>query len=131
MSYAENFAPLVDIQATKEDCVHYVEKRLGFKPQSSVCNMCYANDFNRVYNIYQNDKQGWNKLLELDRVMENKPKTHRIKDDVFMFKFQADENVRLRDVNMEDMKEKLRKKYHQLSIFDLEQEMACMGGCFL
>ena len=63
--------------------------------------------------------------------MENKPKTHRIKDDVFMFKFQADENVRLRDVNMEDMKEKLRKKYHQLSIFDLEQEMACMGGCFL
>lgn len=131
LSYAENFAPLVDIQATKEDCVNYVEKRLGFKPKSSVCNMCYANDFNRVYDIYTNDKQGWNKLLELDRVMENKPKTHRIKDDVFMFKFQADENVRLRDVNMEEMKEKLRKKYHQLSIFDLEQEMACMGGCFL
>jgi uncharacterized protein YerC len=131
LPYAENFAPLVDLRADKEDCIKYVEKELGFTPQSSVCNMCYANDFNRVYNIYKSDKESWNKLLYLDQVMNDKPKKHRLKDDVFMFKWQADENVRLKNVDMEKMKEKQKKKYEQMSIFDLEQEMSCMGGCFL
>lgn len=131
LPYAENFAPLIDMQATREDCVKYVESELGFTPHSSVCNMCYANDFNRVYMTYINDKSGWEKLLYLDQVMNDKPKTHKIHDDVFMFRWQAEENIRLKDVDMEAMKEKQRKKYHQMSIFDLEQEMACMGGCFL
>lgn len=131
LSYCENFAPLIDLQATKEDCVNYVERELGFTPLSSVCNMCYANDFNRVYQVYKQGGEGWNKLLRLDQVMNDKPLTHKINDDVFMFKWQADENIRLKDVNMEEMKERLRKKYHQMSIFELEQEMACMGGCFL
>jgi len=129
--YAENFAPLVDLRLSKQDCVDYVEKHLGFKPISSVCNICYANDFNRVYKVYEQDKNGWAKLLLLDDAMANKHKNHKLNDDVFMFKWQADENVRLKDISMEDYKEKYRKKYHQLSIFDMEQEMACMGGCFL
>jgi hypothetical protein len=32
---------------------------------------------------------------------------------------------------MEQMKENQKKKKIQISIFDLEQEMSCMGGCFL
>lgn len=131
LSYCENHAPLIDLKADKEDCIKYVEKELGFKPQSSVCNMCYANDFNRVYQIYKNDIDGWKKLLRLDQAMNDKPKTHKLKDDVFMFKWQADNNVRLKNVDMEKMKERQRKLYQQMSIFDLEQEMACMGGCFL
>lgn len=131
ISYAENKFPLVDMRLSKQDCIDYVKQKLGFKPQSSVCNMCYANDFNRVYNIYESDKDGWRKLIDLDVAMRDKPESHNLKDDVFMFKWQADENIRLVDINMEEMKEKLRKKYHQMSIFELEQEMACMGGCFI
>jgi len=131
LSYCENFAPLVDIQATREDWINYVERKLGFKPISSVCNMCYANDFNRVYETYKQNSDGWAKLLYLDHVMNDKPITHKINDDVFMFRWQAEENIRLKNVDMETMKEKLRKKYHQLSIFELEQEMSCMGGCFI
>jgi hypothetical protein len=131
LPYAFNKAPLVDLGATKDDCIKYVEKELGFKPKSSVCNMCYANDFNRLYDIYKNDIKGWEKLLLLDEAMNNKPNTHRLKDDVFMFKFQADNNIRLKDVDMEQMKENQKKKKIQISIFDLEQEMSCMGGCFL
>lgn len=129
--YAENITPLVDLRLSKQDCIDYVEKHLGFKPISSVCNICYANDFNRVYKVYEQDKNSWEKLLLLDDAMANKHKNHKINDDVFMFKWQAEENVRLKDISMEDYKEKYRKKYQQLSIFDMEQEMACMGGCFL
>ena len=42
-----------------------------------------------------------------------------------------EKHINTTDISMEDMKEKLRSHYHQLSIFDMEQEMACMGGCFL
>jgi|GEM_PF-5401455 len=131
LSYVENISPLVDLHLSRYDCVDYVEKKLGFTPLSSVCNMCYANDFNRVYDIYENDVDGWNKLLALDDAMANKPKSHRLREQIFMFRFQALDNIRLKDVSMKDLKEKYRKKFHQLSIFDMEQEMACMGGCFL
>lgn len=131
LSYTKNLFPLIDYQMTKDDCIKFVEKELGFKPQSSVCNMCYANDFHRVYKIYKEDKNGWEKLLILDQAMNNKNQDHPIKNDVFMFKFQADKNVRLKNVDMEKMLEEQKKIHLQLSIFDLEQEMACIGGCFL
>lgn len=130
-SYAENYAPLVDIFWTQSQCVDYVEKELGFIPKSSVCNMCYANDFQRVYELYKNDKKGWERLLYLDDVMENKPKDHSIRDDVFMFKWQADNNFRLKNVDMEELAEEAKKEDKQISIFDLESQNACLGGCFL
>ena len=87
-SYIENKFPLVDIRWSKEDCIQYVIQKLGFRPHSSVCNMCYANDFNRVYNIYKNDQSAWNKLLMLDDAMAHKPENHRIRGDVYMFHWQ-------------------------------------------
>lgn len=128
LPYAQNFAPLIDMNWTKQDCIKYVEKELGFIPVSSVCNMCYANDFDRVYKIYKEDFKGWERLLELDEAMANKSENHRLKvSDIFMFKWQADHNVRLNEINMETFK----KDYLPRNIFDLEQEMACAGGCFL
>lgn len=129
-SYIENKFPLVDIRWSKEDCIQYVIKTLGFKPHSSVCNMCYANDFNKVYDIYKNDPEAWNKLLVLDDAMANKPQGHRIRGDVYMFHWQIKMQKRLKDINM-DALYKERNKYHQMSIFDMEESMACMGGCFL
>lgn len=130
MSYINNVYPLIEMSMTKIDCIEYVEKRLGFKPRSSVCNMCYANDFNRVYEIYQNDKVAWDKLLVLDDAMANKSNNHRIRGNVYMFQWQAKIQKRLKNIDMNQLY-KDRNKYHQLSIFDMEQEMACMGGCFL
>lgn len=128
LPYANNVAPLIDMNMTKQDCINYVEKKIGFRPTSSVCNMCYANDFDRVYKIYKEDSKGWNRLLELDDAMANKPESHKIKDaDVFMFRWQAEHGLRLKDVNMETFK----KDYLPRNIFSLEQEMACAGGCFL
>jgi hypothetical protein len=65
--------------------------------------------------------------------MNDKPKNHPLKQDVYMFKWQADLGVRLKDFDMEE-EYKRRNKYNQLSIFDVledEEELACMGGCFL
>ena len=130
-SYAENRTPLVDMLWTKEHCIDYVSEELGFIPKSSVCNICYANDFQRVYEVYKNDKKGWERLLYLDDVMENKPKDHSIKDDVFMFKWQASNNLRLKNVDMEELAKEAKKADKQISIFDEESENACIGGCFL
>ena len=129
--YAENHAPLVDIFWTKSHCIDYVNKELGFIPKSSVCNICYANDFKRCYDIYKNDPKGWKRVLYLDDVMAKKPKNHKIRDDVFMFKWQADNNIRLKDVDMEKMMKEYKSKDKQISIFDEESENACIGGCFL
>lgn len=130
-TYVYNEFPLALENLTKQDCIDYVEKELGFKPKSSVCNVCYANDFEHCYNIYKNDPQGWEKVVELDKAMENKPKDHAVKDDVFLFKWQADRNIRLEGLDMEEMYEKEKNKPKQLSIFDQEQKNACMGGCFI
>jgi len=128
LPYATNLAPLIDMNMTKKDCINYVESKIGFRPTSSVCNMCYANDFDRVHKIYKEDPEGWERLLVLDDAMANKPDDHRIKNsDVFMFKWQADHGLRLKDVKMETFK----KDYLPPNIFGLEQEMACAGGCFL
>jgi hypothetical protein len=132
-SYVENFFPLVDMEISKDACINYVEEKLGFRPQSSVCNMCFANRFERVYKVYKEDERGWEKLIKLDNAMNDKPKNHALKQDVYMFKWQADLGVRLKDFDMEE-EYKRRNKYNQLSIFDVledEEELACMGGCFL
>lgn len=131
LSYATNKSPLINMRISRQDCIDYVIKELGFKPRSSVCNMCYANDFKHVFDIYENDKEGWSKLLLLDNAMANKPATHQLNDDIFMFKFQADLNIRLKDTNMEELKEQLRSKVHQFDIFEMEQEMTCEGSCFI
>jgi hypothetical protein len=130
-SYATNHAPLVDIYWSKSKCIEYVEEELGFTPISSVCNMCYANDFDRVIKIYREDKIGWNRLLDLDNAMANKPNNHSIKEDPFMFRWQAILNVRLKDIDMEELAIELKDKNKQMSIFEMEEAMACMGGCFL
>lgn len=132
-SYVENRFPLVDMNMSKDACVNYVEEELGFRPRSSVCNMCFANTFDRVYKIFKEDIEGWKKLIDLDEAMRYKDKNHPIRQDVFMFKWQADRNVRLKDFDMEE-EFKRRNKFKQLSIFDVyeeEEKMACMGGCFL
>lgn len=118
------------MKMTKYDCIDYVKERLGFVPVSTVCNMCFANDFDRCYSIFKEDVEGWKKILELDYAMANKPKTHRLNEDVFMFRWQALKNIRLKDIDMEE-EYKQRNKYKQLSIFDDEEKMGCMGGCFL
>jgi hypothetical protein len=129
-SYIVNKFPLVDLRLSKQECIDYVIRKLGFKPVSSVCNMCYANDFKRVYNIFKNDPDSWNKLLVLDDAMANKPKGHRVRGDVYMFHWQIKLQKRLKDIDMEAQNTE-RNKYHQISIFEMEEEMACMGGCFL
>lgn len=132
-SYIENKFNLVEMGLSKQDCIDYVEKKLGFRPTSSVCNMCYANNFDRVYNLYKNDHEAWGKLLKLDDAMGNKPKNHRVKGDVYMFHWQIKMLKRLKDIDM-DEEYKRRHQFTQLSIFDVmedEEKMACMGGCFL
>lgn len=129
-SYAENKFPLIDMNLTRNDCINFVEKELGFRPVSSVCNMCYANDIDRVYEIYKNDKKGWEKLLLLDEAMRNKTPEHKIRKDVYMFKFQADTNVRLNDINFDEFF-KVYKSKDNYNLFNMEMEMACAGGCFI
>jgi hypothetical protein len=132
-SYAVNHAPLIDKNITKSQCIDYVEEKLGFTPRSSVCNMCFANDFDRVYDIYLHDKDGWKDILRLDDAMCNKPKNHSLEQDVFMYRWQALENVRLKYIDMNQYKEKYDKlkETGQMSLFDEEQEWGCNGGCFL
>ena len=132
-SYATNYAPLLDIYWTKSQCMNYVKNELGFVPKSSVCTFCFANDFEMVYTVYKQDVKSWNKLIILDNVMKDKPNTHQLQDDIFMFKFQADNNVRLQDLDMEQWYENYlhEKETGQMSIFDLESEWGCNEGCFL
>jgi len=131
-SYIKNIFPLVDLNMTKASCIEYVEKVLGFKPKSSACNMCYALTFDRVYEIYSHDPKSWDKVLLLDDAMENY-NHNRIRGDIYMFRWQAKIRKRLINIDMEAMK-KERDKYKQLSIFDIledEEQLACMGGCFI
>jgi hypothetical protein len=131
LPYAENKFPLVDLGMNKQDCIDYVENQLGFKPISSVCNMCYANDLERVYLIYKNDPDGWAKLLELDEAMRNKHKDHKLNEsEIFMYKWQAQHNVRISDLDFEKFYQE-NKALIKTTIFDLEEELSCMGGCFI
>lgn len=127
--YTENRFPLIEMNLTRGDCINYVEQELGFRPVSSVCNMCYANDIDRVYTIYKNDEKGWLRLLELDKAMGEKSPEHSIKKDIFMFKFQADTNVRLADIDFNEFYKVYKSK--DANLFDMEMEMACAGGCFV
>lgn len=127
----ENVFPLIELNWEKKDCIDYVEKKLGFIPTSSVCNMCFANHIDRIYDIYKNDKKGWGRLLMLDDAMAEKPKDHKIINDCFMFRWQAEENVRLRAIDFEDFYKNYNEKRKSRSLFDLEEEGSCMGGCFL
>jgi hypothetical protein len=86
-SYVENQFPLVWLGMNKTDCINYVEKELGFVPRSSVCNMCYANDVDKVYDLYINDRKGYDRLLDLDDALANKSEKQGLDNDVFMFKF--------------------------------------------
>lgn len=131
LPYAENKFPLVDMGMNKTDCINYVESQLGFKPISSVCNMCYANDIDRVYDVYKNDPEGWSRLLQLDYAMQHKHENHKLdQSEIYMYKWQAQENVRLNDIDFEEFYKKY-KSTNKISIFDLEQELSCMGGCFI
>jgi hypothetical protein len=130
LDYVDNMFPMVDLRMSKIDCIDYVADKLGFRPVSSVCDICYANNFDKVYEIYKNDKEAWDKLLALDDAMEHKGSNHRIRGDVYMFRWQANMRKRLADIDMEEIYAD-RNKYTQLSIFDLEEEGACMGGCFI
>jgi len=131
-SYVENHFPLVEKNMTKLDCIDYVKKILGFKPHSSACNMCFALTFDRVYEIYLNDKKSWKRILDLDDSMEHY-NHNRIRGDVYMFMWQAKMRKRLANIDMDAIK-KERDRYKQLTIFDVleeEEQMACMGGCFI
>lgn len=131
LPYSENKFPLVDMGINKTDCINYVESQLGFKPVSSVCNMCYANDIDRIYDIYKNDPSGWDRLLQLDYAMQHKHPEHKLdQSEIFMYKWQAQNNVRLNDINFDEFY-KNYKATRKISIFDLEQELSCMGGCFI
>jgi hypothetical protein len=129
--YTENRFPLIDMNLTKTDCVNYVEKELGFRPVSSVCNMCYANDIDRVYDIYKNDPDGWERLIVLDSAMADKAPDHSMQKDVYMFSFQAYSNVRLRDIDFEEFYKTYKKTDEDRNLFNMEAEMACVGGCFI
>lgn len=131
--YINNVYPLYEAGLSKIDCIAYVERELGFKPKSSVCNMCYANRFDTIYDIYKNDKVSWEKLLVLDYAMEHKNQPKIRADEVYMFQWQAHMRKRLHNIDM-DAEYKRRHQYTQLSIYDVleqEEQMACMGGCFL
>ena len=130
-SYVENHFPLVWLGMTRTDCVNYVEKELGFIPRSSVCNMCYANDIDKVYDVYINDPEGYQRLKELDEALENKHDDHALTNEIFMFKFQADNNIRLKNFDIEKYHTDWTEKKITTTLFDDEQEFACMGGCFL
>lgn len=130
-SHTENRFPLIEMNLTRDDCINYVEKEIGFRPISSVCNMCYANDIDRLYSVFQQDPEGWKKLLILDEAMRNKPEHHRIKSDVFMFNWQCQENIRLSDIDFEEFYKNYKGKKQSRTLFDLEAEMACAGGCFI
>jgi len=132
-TYITNLFPLVDAGLSKNDCIDYVKRELGFKPKSSVCNMCYANTFDKVYDLYKTDKEAWHKILVLDEVMANKNQPKIRADEVYMFQFQAKMRKRFSDIDME-AEYKRRHQFTQLSIYDVmedEEQMACMGGCFL
>lgn len=126
LSYVTNKTPLIDIGWNKEMCVKYVLDKIGFKPISSVCNMCFANRFERVKIIYNNDKEAWSNLLLLDEAMATKPKSHRLTSNVFLYKWQAQANVRLKDIDMNNFNP---SGFKQLTIFDDEFADACIGGC--
>jgi hypothetical protein len=131
-SFIINKYPLVDMNLTKLDCIEYVKNNLGFTPRSSACNMCFALTFDRVFEIYKDDPRSWKKLLDLDDAMEHYDHS-RIKAEVFMFKWQAKLNKRLKHIDMDLIKEE-KDKYKQLSIFDIyedEEQMSCSGGCFI
>lgn len=130
-SYIENHFPLVWMGMTRTDCINYVTNELGFIPRSSVCNMCYANDIDKIYDIYINDHTGYERLMELDEALENKHDNHPLTNDLFMFKFQADNNIRLKNFDIEKYYLDWKEGKHKDSLFDNEQEFACMGGCFL
>jgi hypothetical protein len=130
-SYVENQFPLVWLGMNKTDCINYVEKELGFVPRSSVCNMCYANDVDKVYDLYINDRKGYDRLLDLDDALANKSEKQGLDNDVFMFKFQADNNIRLKDIDIKQYYQEWTDKRKTRTLFDDEQEFACMGGCFL
>lgn len=130
-SYIENQFPLVWLGMSKVDCINYVEKELGFVPRSSVCNMCYANDVDTIYDVYKNDPKGYARLLDLDDALANKHEKYSLSNDLFMFKWQADDNLRLKDIDMEAYYQAWVDKRKSRTLFDDEQEFACMGGCFL
>lgn len=132
LSYAENLYPLIDRGITKIDCIQYVKKKLGFKPVSSACNICFALNFDQVYEIYANDKQSWQRLLDLDAAMESYNHS-KIRGDVWMYHWQAKIMKRLKDIDMDAIYND-RNQYHQLSIFDMfedHEQMSCSGGCFI
>lgn len=115
--------PLIDWNMTKIDCIEYVKNELGFIPKSSVCYMCFANDFERVYLTFLNDSIRWQKILELDEVLD---KQKRLNNKVYAFRFQALLDKRFKDIDMNQLKS---TKYNikQLSIFDFE----CNNSCYL
>lgn len=58
--------------------------------------------------------------------MKQKSTNHPIKNEVFMYKWQAQANVRLKDIDMSTFNPKGFKQY---SIFDDEFADACIDGC--
>lgn len=115
--------PLINWNMTKYDCINYVKDHLGFIPKSSVCYMCFANDFERVYQTFLNDPIRWQKILELDEVLDNQK---IFKNTIYAFRFQALLNKRFKNIDMNLLKS---TKYNikQLSIFDFE----CNNQCFV
>jgi len=93
--------------------------------------MCYANDVDKVYDLYINDRKGYDRLLDLDDALANKHENYSLDNDLFMFKFQADDNIRLKDIDMEAYYQAWVEKRKTRTLFDDEQEFSCMGGCFL
>lgn len=130
-SYVTNVFPLVDKGLSKQDCIDYVNQKLGFKPKSSVCNMCFANNFERVYNLYKYDKEAWSKLLVLDAAMEENKQTKLRADSIWMFQWQAKLKTRLKYLDMEDEYLKRTQTKEQYDIYKESEQNACMGGCFI
>lgn len=133
LPYVQNTFPLIDkYNWSKQDCIDYVNKLLGFEPISSVCNMCYANSVDRVYSIFKNDKPSWDRLLVLDKAMdESLGKTKFTKGKPFMFHWAAEENVRIYKLDFEEFYKGYKDKQKTRNLFDLESELSCMGGCFV
>lgn len=131
MKYAKNIFPLIDNNLTKEDCINYVNRKLGFKPVSSVCNICFANDIERVHKIYKEDKKGWQEILEIDNLMEQH-KCKGLDSRLFLYNFQAKFDIRLKDLDIEKIYfDYIKNKNNQLSIYDMEEMFGCNEGCFL
>jgi len=82
IKYIKNIYPMVDKEITRQKCFEWMEKNNYPKPPRSACTFCpYHN--NEEWRAIKENKDEWDKVLELDRAIRNQDKS-KLKDDLFL-----------------------------------------------